>query len=194
MPTIGWDENAPADADAASSGDDAIRSLKTNLSGGLGTSMYWPGTAGGSAASAGEMKLGAARTFYAAESAVSKAQDGQLMYTSDKSRLWYVGTTGPVLVGGQFCVASAVNPGAGARWQLDSGVTFSGGWVPFNVTYGVAPKVTVSLDTTLSKGALSCVTGVGTTGFYCSAYNAENVLYAASAYSVRWMSLGTVAI
>jgi len=194
MPTIGWDEDAPADGDAASSGDDAIRSMKTNIAGGLSTSMYWPGTGGGSAASAGIMKPGAARTFYAAESAVSAAQDGQLMYASDTSRLWYVGSTGPVYLGGQYGIEAATNPKAGARWHLDSGASYNGGNIPFNVTYGAAPRVTASLCTTASVGALSVITGVTTTGFHVGAYDERNALYAASAFTVYWTSLGTVAI
>lgn len=196
MPTIGWDEDAPADGDAASSGDDAIRSMKTNIAGGLSTSMYWPGTGGGSAASAGIMKPGAARTFYAAESAVSAAQDGQLMYASDTSRLWYVGTTGPVYLGGQFGIDCASNPGAGARWHLASGVSWSGGLIRYGsgVTYGAAPQVVHSISTTAATGGMSVATGVGTTGFYVAAYNESNTIQAARAFVVYWTSLGTVAV
>jgi len=194
MATIGWDEAAPADGDAASSGDDAIRSLKTNISGGLGTSMYWPGTAGDSAASAGVMLPGAARTFYAAESAVSAAQDGQLMYASDTSRLYYVGTTGPSYLGGQFGVDHALDPKPGYRWHLASGVSFSGGLISYGVTYATAPVVVASLNTTAAEGALSVLTGVGTTGFYCEAYDETNTKHSASAFSVYWQSIGTVAI
>ena len=195
MPTVGWDEAAPADGDAASSGDDALRSLKTNISGGLSTSMYWPGTGAGSAASAGIMKPGAARTFYGAESAVSAAQNGQLMYASDTSRLWYVGTSGPVYLGGQYGIEAASNPKAGARWQMASGVSRNGGLIPFGVTYGAPPQVTISAVTSGSVGGISVVTGVSTTGFYSSVYDETNTLYTAlSAWSIHWLSLGTVAI
>ena len=194
MATIGWDEAAPADGDAASSGDDAIRSLKTNISGGLGTSMYWPGTAGDSAASAGVMLPGAARTFYAAESAVSAAQDGQLMYASDTSRLYYVGTTGPNYIGGQFGVDHALHPVAGNRWHLASGASYNGGLISYGVTYGAAPTVVTSLRTTTEEAALSVLTGISTTGFYLAAYDASNNLYTPSAFTVYWQSLGTVAI
>jgi hypothetical protein len=194
MPVIGWDETAPADGDPASSGDDAIRSVKTNISEGLGTSMYWPGTAGGSTASAGIMKPGAARTFYGTQSQVSAAQSGQMMYASDTSRLYYVGATGPAYLGGQFGVDHAKHPTAGSRWHLASGISNNGGLIAYGVTYGAPPTVVASLTTTADVGMLSVLTGVSTTGFYCGAYNESNTLLAASKCSVHWQSLGTVAI
>lgn len=194
MPTIGWDENAPANGDAASAGDDAIRSLKTNVSGGLGTSMYWPGTAGGSAASAGIMKPGAARTFYAAESAVSAAQDGQLMYASDTSRLWYVGTTGPGFIGGQFGIECASNPGSLARWVLDSGLTGNGRTCTFSQTYGAAPRVFALPAVTPSDVVVPVVTATSTTTFRIDAYNASFATYSADATNVYWFSIGTVSL
>jgi len=140
------------------------------------------------------MKPGAARMFYAAESAVSKSQDGQLMYASDTSRLWYVGSTGPVYLGGQHGIESATNPGTGARWVLDSGVSYNGGKIPFNVTYGAAPRVSASLSTTVAVGGMSVVTGVTTTGFHVGAYDEVNALATAGAWAVEWFSLGTVAV
>lgn len=195
MPTISWDENAPADGDAASAGDDALRSLKTNISGGLGTSMYWPGTAGGSAASAGIMKPGAARTFVGNESAVSAAQAGQLMYASNTSRLWYVGVDGPVYLGGQFGIECAANPGEGARWHMASGTGTPAAKISYGVTYGTAPVVMASVLTSASAGLMSSITGIETDGFYVGVYNKSGVLYtSAAAASVYWTSLGTVAI
>lgn len=194
MPTVAWDENAPADTDNASAGDDAIRSLKTNISGGLGTSMYWPGTGGGSAASAGIMKPGSGRVFYATESKVSAAQDGQLMYASDTSRLWYVGTTGPLYLGGQYGIESSANPGEGSRWQLCSGVGGNAALISYGVTYGAAPRIVHSVYTSAAVGLMSSITGVTTTGFYAAAYNKLGVVQAAGAASVYWWSLGTVDI
>ena len=195
MPTIGWDESLPSNTSSAALGDDEIRSMKTNIAGGLSTSMYWPGTGGGSAASAGIMVPGAARTFYAAESAVSAAQDGQLMYASDTSRLWYVGTTGPVYLGGQFGLECAANPGAGARWAMASGVTVNGSGTTqaYGVTYVTVPRVVASLQTSLDAGGTVTVQPYAS-GFSVQAYAADATAYPASTCSIHWMSFGTVAV
>jgi hypothetical protein len=140
------------------------------------------------------MLPGAARTFYGAESAVSAAQSGQLMMTSDTTRLYYVGTTGPTFLGGQFAVDHALHPSAGNRWHLASGVSNNGGLIGYGVTYGAPPVVVTSFLTTLSAAAMSVLTGVSTTGFYCAAYDAGGALYASSKLSVHWQSIGTVAI
>ena len=67
--TIGWDESDPANTKNLGLGAGDIRSLKTNLSGGLGAEHVWP-TGGGAA---GAHAKGSAMAFYGAASAVSSS-------------------------------------------------------------------------------------------------------------------------
>jgi hypothetical protein len=195
MPTIGWDEAAPANTQAASLGDDAIRSMKTNVAGGLGTSMYWPGTGGGSAASAGIMKPGAARAFYGTQSQVSAAQTGQLMLTSDTSRLYEVGPAGGLMLGSGSGVDGPSHPGTGVRWVVNSGVTVAGSGTTqaYGAAYVSIPQVVVSAWTTVNTGVF-LQTFAYASGFSVTAYNPTATAIAASKVSVLWMSMGTVVV
>lgn len=56
-----WTDGLVLGTSAASAGDDELRSLMTQLSSGLSPSFVWPGSGGGSAASAGESTFGNAR-------------------------------------------------------------------------------------------------------------------------------------
>ena len=87
--TIGWNNAAPAAGDNAGSADDEMRSLKTNLQGGLNAEHLFPSGGG----YAGVHRAGSARIFSGTSSAVSSADtDGRLMIDSTKSRLYYVGS------------------------------------------------------------------------------------------------------
>jgi hypothetical protein len=195
MSVTTWVETNPPNTEAASLGDDALRSVKVSIAEGLSTSMYWPGTGGGSAASAGIMKPGAARTFYGTQSQVSAAQQGQLMVTSDTSRLYYVGNTGPVYLGGQFGMECSANPGVGARWVMDSGSSTNGRLITFQQSYAVAPRVVLGNAVAGAISILpSVVSGVGTSGFTFTAYDVQGSAQGTDTVTSMWMSLGTVAV
>jgi hypothetical protein len=195
MSVTTWVETNPPNTEAASLGDDAIRSLKVSIAEGLSTSMYWPGTGGGSAASAGIMKLGAARTFYGTASQVSVGQSGQLMLTSDTSRLYAIPPTGAFVVGSVFGVDAATYPGNGVRWHTASGVTLNGSGTTqgYGVTYNGVPRVTASAWTTVDVGVALTVQPYQS-GFSVQAYDKDFAPVAASKVSVLWMSLGTVTV
>lgn len=97
MAQIGWSESAPANGDNLGLGASEIRSLKTAVRTGLDAEHVWPSTGG----DAGVHRLGSARAFVGAESAVSSSgTDGRLMVASNTSRLFHVGSGGTMLLGG----------------------------------------------------------------------------------------------
>lgn len=139
MPTIGgasgigWDENAPADTESAGLGDDRIRSLKSSLRQGLDSEHNWP-SAGGS--NIGCHALGSARPYVGTQSQVSSSgSDGRIMWTSDTSRQFHVGSGGTSLIGGATAILATDYPSGTApqrhfwseEWGI--GVTGSGGSV-----------------------------------------------------------------
>ncbi len=123
MPTITWDENSPADGDGAGTAASALRGLKANLATGLAGAMYWPGSGGGSASSAGVPIPGSTRIFYGTESQVSALANGALMYASDTSRLWAVNSGDTVFLGGARVIESSVTTGlnTNARYVFVTG-------------------------------------------------------------------------
>lgn len=97
MAIISWDETSPPDASSAGLGDDAIRSLKTSLRGGLEVEHVWPSATG----EAGVHRLGSARAYVGTQSQVSSSgTDGRIMFASNTSQFFHVGSGGTSLIGG----------------------------------------------------------------------------------------------
>lgn len=91
---ISWPTTVPSPTSAASSGDDAFRSLLTSFALGVSTSFVWPGSGSGSSASAGESVLGNARFAYAGVSATKGGVgDGFLLLNTDRVSLHHIGST-----------------------------------------------------------------------------------------------------
>lgn len=94
----GWDNSKPGANDQAGNGDDEIRSLRSNLQGALDSEHNFAN--GGLSSGGGAHRLGSARAFYGAESTVSSSDTmGRLMVSSDRSRLFHVGSNGTMLLG-----------------------------------------------------------------------------------------------
>ena len=103
MTDITWDETLPADASDGSVVDDDIRSMLTNMSGGIGESMYWPGptaTQGSSAASSGELKPGSLRFARAGPSARTGGHsNGFLLLDSNRVSIHHIGSENTMFLG-----------------------------------------------------------------------------------------------
>ena len=107
---VTWSESAPADGDNAGLGAQEIRSLKTAVRNGLDAEHSWPSTGG---AGTGAHRVGSARAFYGVESTVSSADtDGRLMVSSNRSRLFHVGSTGTMLLGSIYAPLVGTTGGA----------------------------------------------------------------------------------
>lgn len=123
--SIGWNENAPAATDPAGSGDDEIRSVKSNLRGALDSEHYWP-IAGGAAV--GYHRYGSARPYVGAASAVSSdGTDGRLLFSSTDSSFWYGSATSVSLIGGANVLVAPSGMSLTNRHAnlVQSGIAFS---------------------------------------------------------------------
>jgi len=148
--TIGYDVATPGATDLVGQGDDIIRSLKTNLQGGLAAEHLWPAAGGLS----GTHLKGSARVFVGASSAVSSADtDGRMMWDSTFSRLMYVGASvATSYIGGQRAVSVAtITPPLAAGQQMVMSVVSStttlgdGVVLTYGPTYTGVPYMQVSL-------------------------------------------------
>lgn len=191
MPTIGWDETSPADGSGANTGASAIRSLKSNLAGGLSGAIYWPGSGGASNASAGQPVPGAWRAFYGKQSTVSAYADGAMQVTSDTSRLFGVGSTGTMFLGSASALEHTTYPGTNVRWVMASGVTVSSTSFAFGPVYNGLPIVTFSVTTSGVTSVIGVLDSLTSSQARVIAYNATG-LPLGSATTVYWQSVGTV--
>lgn len=149
--TIGYDVATPGATDLVGQGDDIIRSLKTNLQGGLAAEHLWPAAGGLS----GTHLKGSARVFVGASSAVSSADtDGRMMWDSTFSRLMYVGASvATSYIGGQRAVSVAtITPPLAAGQQMVMSVVSSivtnlgaGALITYGPTYTGIPYIQLSI-------------------------------------------------
>lgn len=197
--SITWTEGAPGSRSDVSAGAQAIRDLKVAFADGVEPSMYWPGSGGGSAASAGEMRLGTFRTYVAAASAVSVGSDtGRLLVTSDTSRFYAIQPSHQTfMVGGTRVLEAWPSARSSFRWVLSSGTLTPGSVVTFGVTYGGLPVVAFAQPYGV-VGNVPIALGVeylSATTFFASAHTLSGVTWSrfTGGYS-DWMSLGTVAL
>ena len=122
MPTIGWNENAPAGQDSLGIGDEEIRSLKSAVRTALDSEHVYPAAGG----DAGVHRLGSGRPFVGAQSLVSSSgTDGKLMWASDTSQFFHVGSTGTSLIGGPRVLSMGSYPGGAPpqriQWVMEAG-------------------------------------------------------------------------
>ena len=196
---IGWNESEPSDSSGANLGATELRSLKTTLATALANALYWPGSGGASAASAGLPLPGKWRAFFGPQSAVSANADGSLYVTSDTSRLFGTGSAGTMFLGSAQALEQAAVPGGNARWVLSSGTavassafsygSVSSGTLQSPLTYNGLPVVTFSLTTSTQTVLVGVLSALGTGSATVVAYNLAG---APSVSTVYWQSLGTV--
>jgi len=195
---VGWNENSPADTESAGLGDDRMRSIMTSVRQGLDSEHNWP-SAGGN--SIGIHRLGSARPYVGTQSQVSSAgTEGRLMYASDTSRLFHVGSGGTVLLGGPTMLSVGSFPGTVPQrhyWaeEIGIGITGSSGSTTLtfpNSGYSGAPYVFLSGNwPSVPAGVyVFTVSDIGTGSCIVSAADPPSSSYRSSA-TFFWRSLGT---
>ena len=153
--TIGWTEALPSDGSLVGVAPPEIRSLWSGVAAGLGANggpLYWPGSGGGSEASAGQLQPGALRAYYDTHSASSNAGTldavGRLFVASDRSRVYLYESSATRLVGSRFFVEHlGTAKGIGTVWVTQRGETPLGSattTVTFDVPFTAAPLVSGS--------------------------------------------------
>lgn len=199
MPTITWQEGEPQDGEAYSGFPGRTRSLKSNLAYGLKEVMQWPGTGGGSLASAGELKPGSFRALMGTESSYSVPSvntPGDLFLSSNSSMLMSHGvpSASTMRLGGVRLVEHVTFPGQTRRWVFSSGTLESGGGVSFGVVYDAPPRVQVSIFSNLDSldtFAIALPTNVTVGGFTPAVLN-EGGTGSGVGVILHWLSHGTV--
>jgi hypothetical protein len=126
-PIIGWSESVPSGTSLVGQEPTHAKSLWTALSTALGTYLFWDGSGGGSAASRGELRPGASRSYFAAASKSSSAATAtslaRAFFASDTSRLFVYESAGTYLAGTPFCIEHAT-PATQYLYVQQSGETF----------------------------------------------------------------------
>src|SRR3990172_8832046 len=150
---ITWNESVPSPSSAASSADDELRGFMVAVARGLSRSFVWPGSGGGSAASAGLSQFGNARLAIAGNSAVTGGYgDGYLLLNRNHISIHHIGSTWTAMLGHSAMVNH--NPPQGftaavqvaARWLTQTGTvsiasttSFGSFTVSYPTPYATAP-------------------------------------------------------
>ena len=203
MSAISWNESVPSPTSAASSGDDEIRSFVTSVALGLQPSFYWPGSGGGSAASAGESQLGNLRMAHAS-TVTGGYPDGFLLLNPTRASVHHVGSSWTGVVGHSgmldYGTTSLGNFPQRATWLCqEARVALSlasrgSSVVTFPISYSTKPAfVSVNFEGYAGEIALGGIDAgsLKSTGFtanWCAI--ALNV----GQFSCGWTSEGTVAL
>lgn len=188
----------------ASSGDDWFRSLMSSVATGLSKSFNWPGSGGGSLASAGESVLGTARAARAGNSAVTGGYgDGFLLLNQNHLSLHHIGSTWTGLLGHSSMLDHGGSIGSApftAHWLTQNGnfsLNSSLGTVGSNGTIAVAFLLPYSVAPPFVQLSVATLSGFWvnlssiTSGGFISQFSG---LKAATAVTtVNWESNGTVA-
>lgn len=197
---IAWDENAPVDSDAYAGEAGALRSLKSTLATALANTFYWPGSGGGSAASAGQIPLGSARAFYGGTPVTlgSTSSTGVLLEVVgsgpapdhfDVGRVYEIGSATTRMIGSNRALEGKLVPPTGTRGALSTGTVNTLGRAVFGITFGAVPTVLVTdvSGTNVTPVLTAVTTSYASVAVY--AYDGS----AGNSAGVHWMSLGTVA-
>lgn len=176
MATIRWDENQPSNDSKAGYGAQEVRSIKTSLAHGLAVGMEFPGSGGGDAAIAGQLKAGSSRFSVGLDAAEQIVERNMGVLASDTSRLYIKDSTTTKLCGSPRMVENSQVSNR-RKWIVASSTTIPDGSnytksrvIPFNsistvqhipfIRFGDTPFVHItSSDTRVSLGVSSITQG-----------------------------------
>lgn len=212
MATIKWVESVPSNASLVGRAPTDFKSVWTAMSAGLAVEHYWPGTGGGSVASAGDLLPGGTRTYVQSSASGPPMSSSQLtgrlsilqnsaLAGTPAQRLVVYESAGTFLAGTSF-LDEAIPPlgdsiGTWGYWLRQTGAipnipTGSGTTnKAFPVVYtgtvlGRGPRLTL---TSSSASWILIAQAIETSGF-TSAYS--SYANAASTVTLYWEALGVV--
>lgn len=159
--TVTLDTTVPADSDFVSAGAGAIRSFKTTFQSAFSQEHWVPEGSG----PAGAHKAGSARAYVGTASQISSSDTpGRVMYTSDTSRLYYVGSEGTNYIGGRQAVEGGGTLSLSSRWQLLTGTSIQtlpiGAGALLGVVEGAVFSVTVQASDPTSSAGLPIIASI----------------------------------
>lgn len=180
--------------------------MMSSIARGLQPSFYWPGSGGGSLASAGESQPGNLRAAVAGNTiSVGGHGDGFLGLNENHESLHHIGSTWTGMLGH----ASMVDHGGGIgnapfayRWLVQSGLTTSNTTgsgrsfgtisVVFPIAYGYIPFVSILNAVDVTSTACFYQLSNVTPGGFTSNYTGTSVFALPSVITLVWESDGTV--
>ena len=180
----------PASSSTASFLDDAIRSVASALAAGLGTSLNWPGTGGGSATSAGRPALGSARVRYDAAPSAGLAMAGHLGVASTRGGFQHLDSTASYVLGHAGMLehsGTTIVSSVSLFWQTEQGESGTTDATSSNYTFTSAfsaePILVVSPG---SKDFVINVSAINVSGFSSTVSR----LTATTEYALAWSAEG----
>lgn len=190
MSSLTWLNSDPASSSTASFLDDAIRSFQSAVAAGLGESLNWPGTGGGSTTSAGRPKLGSARVRYDAAPSAGIAVAGHLGVSSTRGLLQHLDSTAFYVLGGASMlenVNATLVSAASLVWQAEQGTsdetTATASSYVFASAYSADPVLVVTSD---RKDFVVNVSALNTSGFSSTVSRLTSSL----TYTLSWYAEG----
>jgi len=213
MGAIGsWSSVVPSGDSQLRLGDDTLRSHWSTLEATLEEEHYFTDASG---ISTGQHKPGSMRPHVGTVSQVSTANDsGRLMFDSDTSRLWYVGSedTFPLSAGNGRVVEGYPSVRTDSQWSvlanademvhvIQTGRPFLGTasetsiQISFGLSYATQPRIVISYETALAAPRmLQLVIDPDTrdeSGFTVMSFDSAGALYASNV-RVPWMAIGPI--
>lgn len=192
MSAITWVNTDPTDGSNASGLDDSLRNFALSVSSGLGESLNWPGTAGGSAASAGFANAGSARLAYGGGMFGNAPGPGFLSFDTYRGAL-VEGSGLSNLLGHASMLVRPYSSETSSVWRYQSGshvttVSTAIFAVSFASAYSGTPHVALSVSTPGVITGLAVVDGSGFTSRH------SWMAGSASTWTIYWSSEGTMAV
>ena len=198
---MSWIEDKPERSDLIRDFGPLVRSQKTEFRAAVEKHFFWTESSG---LSAGEPNhqvastaTGSCRAFFGTASEVSASRDGQLMVTSDTTRLYALTSASSVMVG---AAAAVTNPLTGSSGNLrvlvqsdELSSNFANGTfnISFPVEYGAAPTQLViqprfNANNEMAYAVISDLTAGG--------FEFKQIMNVGANALMMWRSVGTVAI
>lgn len=177
--------------------------MVSSIARGLQPSFYWPGSGGGSLASAGESQAGNARSAVTGNTiVVGGFGNGFIGLNENHESLHHIGSTWTGMLGHSSMVDHGTGIGSApfaARWLVQSGSvatqsaqSFGTFAVTFPVPYGQPPFVNIIQQQAFVGGVFAQLSIV-TPGGFISNFTGLTAGAKGSAFTLVWESDGTVA-
>ena len=204
MSAISWTEALPSSTSTGGDVEKDFLSMMTSIALGFGPSFVWPGSGGGSAASAGEAALGQARSAVSTSGQTGGYGDGFLLLNPLHGSLHHIGSTSTGLVGHANMVDHGSASSLSAYWLIQSGSFFTSSVstgsisLSFPTPYGAIPIVQLGMYS-VSGSPINYIVNLSsiTTAGFSAALSSLNtggpfVPISNSLVTVFWESSGTV--
>ena len=197
---MSWVEDKPERSDLVRDFGPLVRSQKTEFRAAVERHFFWTESSG---LSAGEPNhqvastaTGSCRAFFGTGSEVSASRDGQLMVTSDTTRLYALTSAGSVLLGAAAAVQLPLTGASGNLRVLvqsaQAATNYADGThnIAFPVEYAAAPTHLVIQPKLANNndGAYAAISDITAGGFE---FRVQNLT---ASTELWWRSAGTVAI